>query len=260
MTPQLRLRIRRLNVSGFTKRLSSASRRSVIGSMDEGEVLRSRTTESFSDEDSPPASSSEWTLTKDATIALYTKLRRRLSMPRFANQMSSLLEKGPTWDVEEERLKLIREVEQKAILSHNLEATDEGVKLVREACKSWQSDSDVAVLHMAILNDHHIDAFGDNPDIELAQLKNVTAWEDTHETFLILESFRKVLASPKLGKILTDVNIRDRCAMTEKALQSVYEFREIQEGTAKKAAQRTVDLEKQYNSPRAAAVMLCCRG
>lgn len=212
-------------------------------------------TESFSDACSPQASTSVWTLTKDAAIALYNELRLQLSMPPFANQMKSLLDKGPTREVEEERLKLIREAEQKAISMHVSEATNEGVKVLREVCKSWRSDLDVELLHKAICRDLHIDAFGDNPDMELAGLKELIASRGVHRTIGYLELARKGLASQQFQN-----QTRGICAMAKEVSRSACGAKEISEETAKKAAEDTANVEKQYNSPRAATVVQCCRG
>jgi len=247
---------------------------------DQGEVPISGMTESFSDVCSPQASTRVWTLTKDAAIAVYNELRLQLSMPPFANQMKSLLDKGPTRGVEEERLKLIREAEQKAISLHVSEATNEGVKVLREVCKSWRSDLDVELLHKAICRDLHIDAFGDNPDMELAGLKEqiairgvhktigcdnpdmelaglkeMIAIRGVHKTMGYLELVRKGLASSQFQN-----QTRGICAKAKEVSRSACGAKEIAEETAKKAAQDTVNVEKQYNSPRAATVVQCCRG
>jgi len=164
-------------------------------------------------------------------------------MPRFTNKMCSLLEKGPTWDVEEERLQLIRKVEQMVISLHNSEATDEGVEVLREACRCWRSDSDVELLHKSICTDFDIDAFGNNPDIGLAKFKYlVEPGRDLPATISTMEKFREILAAPKVQRFAVREEMRARLAMR------------------KEAVQHAVDLEKQHNSPRAFAVALCCRG
>jgi len=236
---------------------------------DQREVPTWGMADSFSDAYSPKASTSGWTLTKDAAITLYTELRLQLSMPPFANQMKSLLDKGHTRDVGEERLKLIRMAEQNAISLLNSESTDEEVKVLRKVCKSWRSDSDVGLLHKAICRDFHIDAFGDNPDVELADLGKHIARLDIRETIPHPEPIRESFDSPQF-------QTNARCAEVEEVPRSACGAKEIAEKTAEKAAQDTVEevpwsacgaeeiatnnVEKQNNSPRVAAVLRCCRG
>jgi len=218
---------------------------------DEDEMLMSRTTERCSNEDTPPASTSGQMFTKDDAIALHKELGHQLSMPRFAKRMRSLLAKGPMLDVAEKRLKLIYEVEQKAISLHNFETTDEGVKFIRELCQSWRSDSDVDLLYKAIRKDFNIDAFGDNPDIALANTMLLPGGNAT-QTLEALLSVNQALVSPDFYRNLSSRRTRTGSAVTNHATQVACQAKEAADKVAKKAAPHEVCVRKRYNSRRAA--------
>jgi len=217
-------------------------------------------TKNLSSEDAVAASSSrtQWrqdTLAKDEIVALHNELRLQLTVPLFARRMRALLAKGPTQKVEEKRSELLREVEQKAISLHNFEATDKGVKVIREVCQAWRSDPDVNLLHRAIMKELCIDAFGDNPDIELAKLKALTSPAvGGNKAMVMLEATNGVFEGADgafaATKFATTRDLTQIAAPTEEAAEKAVE----------KAATHKGDPQKQCNSPRAAAVALCCRG